>query len=146
MQSFLRVCRSQPQQSAICGRQKGVTSVDDLVCMYTKPRQVCHHMNEHDLEDAHIDSAVQGWTTAKKRVSSWKRYNTRRRKRDAAASSSSVDKGRSRGLAFRLTSPQAATSVVESSKLLSWHSCLHTTVSEFSSSMENNGSRNSASR
>ena len=60
---------------------EGVTSVDDPACLYTTPRQVCHHMDEHKLEDAHIDSAVQGWTLAKKWVYSWRRYNTRRRKR-----------------------------------------------------------------
>ena len=55
--------------------------MDDLACLYTKPRQVGHHMDEHNLEDAHIDSAVQGWTLAKKWVCSWRRYKTRRRKR-----------------------------------------------------------------
>ena len=55
---------------------EGVTSEDDLACLYTRPRQVCHHMNEHDLEDAHIDSAVQGWTTARRWVSSWRRFNS----------------------------------------------------------------------
>ena len=60
---------------------EGVTSVDDLACLYTTPRQICHHVDEHNLEDAHIDSSVQGWTLAKKWVCSWRRYNTRRRKR-----------------------------------------------------------------
>ena len=39
---------------------EGVKSVDDLACLYTTPRQVCYHMDEHNLEDANIDSAVQG--------------------------------------------------------------------------------------
>ena len=34
--------------------------VDDLACLYTTLHKVCHHMDEHNLEDAHIDSAVQG--------------------------------------------------------------------------------------
>ena len=39
---------------------EGVKTVDDPACLYTTPRQVCYHMDEHRLEDAHIDSAVQG--------------------------------------------------------------------------------------
>ena len=60
---------------------EGVTSVDDLACLYTTPPKVCHHMDEHNLEDANIDSAVQSWTLAKKWVSCWRRYNIRRQKR-----------------------------------------------------------------
>ena len=60
---------------------EGVRTVDDLACLYTTPRQVCYHMDEHSLEDAHIDSAVKSWTVAKRWVSSWKRYNMRRRER-----------------------------------------------------------------
>ena len=37
---------------------EGVKSVDDLACQYTTPRQVCHHMDEHNLDDANIDSEV----------------------------------------------------------------------------------------
>ena len=48
-------------------------------------------MNEHDLEDAHIDSAVQGWTTARKWVSSWRWYNTPGRKRNVELSPSPAE-------------------------------------------------------
>ena len=57
---------------------EGVKTVDDLACLYTTPRQVCYHLDE---EDTHIDSAVKSWTVARRWVSSWKRYNIRRRKR-----------------------------------------------------------------
>ena len=70
---------------------EGVKSVDDLACLYTTPRQVCYHMDEHNLEDANIDSAVQGWTMAKKWVSSWRRYNIRKRKRTELSPSPVAD-------------------------------------------------------
>ena len=70
---------------------EGVKSVDDLACLYTTPRQVCHHMDEHNLDDANIDSAVQGWTMAKKRLSSWRRCNMRRRKRTELSPSPAVN-------------------------------------------------------
>ena len=70
---------------------EGVKSVDDLACLYTTPRQVCYHMDEHNLEDANIDSAVQGWTMAKKWVSSWRRYNIRGRKRTELSPSPVAD-------------------------------------------------------
>ena len=38
-------------------------------------------MDEHSLEDKHIDSAVRGWTVAKRWVSSWNRYSLHRQKR-----------------------------------------------------------------
>ena len=60
---------------------EGVETVDDLACVYATPREICYHLDEHSLEDKHIDSAVRGWTVAKRWVSSWKRYSLRRRKR-----------------------------------------------------------------
>ena len=60
---------------------EGVKTVDDLACLYTTSRQICYHLDEHSLEDKHIDSAVKSWTVARRWVSSWKRYNMRRRKR-----------------------------------------------------------------
>ena len=60
---------------------EGVKTVDDLACLYTTPRQVCYHLDEYSLEETHIDSAVESWTVARRWVSSWKRYNMRRRKR-----------------------------------------------------------------
>ena len=56
-------------------------TVDDLACLYATPREICYHLDEHSLEDKHIDSAVRSWTVAKRWVSSWKRYSLRRRKR-----------------------------------------------------------------
>ena len=70
---------------------EGVKTVDDLACLYTTPRQVCYHMDEHSLEDAHIDSAVKSWSVARRWVSSWKRYNMRRRKRTELSPSSVLD-------------------------------------------------------
>ena len=60
---------------------EGVKSVDDLACLYTTPRQV----------DANVDSAVQGWTMAKKWLSSLRRYNIRRRKRTELSPSPAVN-------------------------------------------------------
>ena len=65
---------------------EGVETDDDLACLYTTPRQICYHLDEHSLEDKHIDSAVRSWTVAKRWVSSWKRYNMRRRKRKVLSS------------------------------------------------------------
>ena len=60
---------------------EGVETVDDLACFYATPREICYHLDEHSLEDKHIDSAVRSWTLAKRWVSSWKRYSLRRQKR-----------------------------------------------------------------
>ena len=70
---------------------EGVKSVDDLACLYTTPRQVCHHVDVHNLDDVNIDSAVQGWSMAKKWLSSWRRYNIRRRKRTELSPSPAVN-------------------------------------------------------
>ena len=60
---------------------EGVETVDDLACLYSTPREICYRLDEHSLEDKHIDSAVESWTVTRKWVSSWKRYSMRRRKR-----------------------------------------------------------------
>ena len=59
----------------------GEETVYDLACLYATPREICYHLDEHSLEDKHIDSAVRSWTVAKRWVSSWKRYSLRRQKR-----------------------------------------------------------------
>ena len=60
---------------------EGVETVDDLACLYATPREICYHLDEHSVEDKHIDSAVKSWTVARRWVSSWKGYSMRRRKR-----------------------------------------------------------------
>ena len=66
---FSRIMQIAPSAVRDLWTAEGVTSVDDLACLYTGPRQVCH--------------PVQRWTTARKWISSWRRYNTRGRKRGA---------------------------------------------------------------
>ena len=43
---FSKIMQIVPSSVRDVRTAEGVTTVDDLACLYTRPRQVCHHMNE----------------------------------------------------------------------------------------------------